>query len=132
MSRRVSAVAEVAQVSKPAVSPTSRSATRVTVVLILTQLLIALGVTPTATALADSDRATLIARFDQLVVPAVAKAVRQPATDQGGEIAWGESYQLAALVEMLDVTRDPKYAELIVKLSDWIAKSRDDRQGLRD
>jgi hypothetical protein len=62
----------------------------------------------------------------------VEKAVRQPTTDQGGEIAWSESYQLAALVEMLDATRDPKCADAIVKLSDWVAKSRDDRQGLRD
>lgn len=97
---------------------------------ILTHLLIAFSGGPVA--FADSDRATPIERFDQLVFPAVEKAVRQPVTDQGGEIAWGESYQLAALVEMLDATRDPKYAELIVKLSGWIAKSRDDRQGLRD
>lgn len=80
----------------------------------------------------DGEPLSLRARFDQIILPAVEKAVRQPATDQGGEIAWGESYQLAALVEMLDATRDPKYAALAVKLSDWIAKSRDDRQNLRD
>jgi len=75
---------------------------------------------------------TLRERFDQLIFPAVEKAVRQPVTDQGGQIAWGESYQLSALVEMLDATRDPQYAPFIVKLSDWIASSRDDRQGRRD
>jgi len=80
----------------------------------------------------EGDRALMVERFDQIVIPAVEKAARRPVTDQGGEIAWGESYQLSALVEMLDATRDPKYAPLIVKLSDWIAKSRDDRQGLRD
>lgn len=79
-----------------------------------------------------SARATLIKRFDELVIAAVENAVRQPVTDQGGEIAWGTSYQLSALVEMLDATRDPKYAQLIVKLSDWIAKSRDDQHGRRD
>jgi len=84
------------------------------------------------TAFADSNRLALVERFDQIIIPAVEKAIRQPATDQGGELAWGESYQLAALVEMLDATRDPKYAPLIVELSDWMAKSRDDRQGLRD
>lgn len=83
-------------------------------------------------AIAASDRAAVCAQFDQLIVPAVEKAVRQPVTQQGGEIAWGESYQLDALAEMFAATRDPKYAELIVKLSDWMAKSRDDRQSLRD
>lgn len=83
-------------------------------------------------ATAEEDRTSLRERFDQIIIPAVEKAVRQPVTDQGGEIAWGESYQLAALVEMLDATREPKYAELVVKLSDWIANSRDDRRGLRD
>lgn len=83
-------------------------------------------------AAADTNRAALIGRFDQLLLPAVESAIRKPATTQGGEIAWGESYQLSALVEMLDATRDARYAALAVKLSDWIAKSRDDRQGLRD
>jgi hypothetical protein len=80
----------------------------------------------------ESGRALRVERFDQIIIPAVEKAARRPATDQGGQIAWGVSYQLSALVEMLDATRDPKYAPLIVKLSDWITKSRDDRQGLRD
>lgn len=71
-------------------------------------------------------------RFDQIIFPVVEKAIQQPATEQGGEIAWGESYQLSALVEMLAATRDPKYAALIVPLCDWIAKSRDNGQNLRD
>lgn len=81
---------------------------------------------------ASTTDASLRARFDEIIIPAVEKAVRQPTTDQGGEIAWGESYQLSALVERFDATRDAKYAGLIVKLSDWIAQSRDDRQNLRD
>jgi hypothetical protein len=81
---------------------------------------------------AQENPTSLRERFDQIIIPAVEKAVRQPVTQQGGEIAWGESYQLSALVEMLDATRDPKYGRLIVKLSDWIAQSRDDRQNLRD
>ena len=83
-------------------------------------------------AFAETQAAAPIERFDRIILPVVEKAVLKPVTDQGGEIAWGESYQLAALVEMFDATRDVKYAPLIVKLSDWIAKSRDDRQGLRD
>ena len=97
----------------------------------VTRVALCVAVADRAT-LADSNRVALVERFDQIIIPAVEKAIRQPATDQGDELAWGESYQLAALVEMLDATRDPKYAPLIVKLSDWIAKSRDDRQGLRD
>ena len=85
-----------------------------------------------SSATAQENQTALRERFDQITIPAVEKAVRQPITQQGGEIAWGESYQLEALVTMLDATRDPKYAELAVKLSDWIVKSRDDRQGLRD
>ncbi|MBI2927240.1 MAG: hypothetical protein HYY24_16220 [Verrucomicrobia bacterium] len=80
----------------------------------------------------EETRRSSVERFDAIIVPAVEKAVRQPATDAGGEIAWGQSYQLAALVEMLDATRATKYAELTVKLSDWIADSRDGRRGLRD
>ena len=74
----------------------------------------------------------LIERFDQLVFPAVESAVRQSATNLGGNIAWGPAYPLAALVEMFDVTRDPKYARSIVQLGDWIAVARDDQHGLRD
>jgi len=85
-----------------------------------------------AASAAAEKQACMTDRFDQFIIPAVEKAIRQPATEQGGEIAWGESYQLSALVEMLDATHDPKYAALAVKLSDWIAKSRDDRQNLRD
>jgi len=81
---------------------------------------------------AQENQTALRERFDQIIIPAVERAVRQPITQQGGEIAWGESYQLEALVTMLDATRDSRYAELAIKLGDWIARSRDDRQGLRD
>jgi hypothetical protein len=73
-----------------------------------------------------------VARFEQLVFPAVEAALRQPGEELGGEIAWGRAYQLAALVEMLEVTRDSKYAEQFVRLADWVAAARDDRHGLRD
>ena len=102
---------------------------RTTLILLAYAILISGGV---VAASAGGERTQLVERFDQIIIPAVEKAVRQPVTDQGGEIAWGESYQLAALVEMLDANRDPRYAQWIVKLSDWIAKSRDDRSGLRD
>lgn len=71
-------------------------------------------------------------RFDKSILPAVERVTEQPPTQEGGDIAWGVSYQLKALVLMTEATRDSKYAEAVVKLSDWIAKSRDDRQDLRD
>ncbi len=101
-----------------------------TSVFVLAQLLLSFGAR--SAALAEGERTAVTEQFDQLIIPAVEKAVRQPVTQQGGEIAWGESYQLDALAEMFAVTHDPKYAELIVKLSDWMVKSRDDRQNLRD
>jgi hypothetical protein len=80
----------------------------------------------------DGESASPTARFEQLVFPAVEAALRQPGERLGGEIAWGQAYQLAALVEMLAVTRDSKYAQQFVKLADWVAAARDDRHDLRD
>jgi len=99
-------------------------------IFILTQLLIAVG--KELGAFADNDRATPCERFDQLVIPAVEAAIRQSGTNLGGNIAWAQAYQLAALVEMFDATEDPKYAQLIVTLSDWMAAARDDRHNFRD
>lgn len=97
---------------------------------ILIHLLIAFSGGPTA--FADIGRATPSERFDQLVFPAVEAAIRQSGTNLGGNIAWGQAYQLAALVEMFEATRDPKSAQQIVTLSDWIAAARDDRHNFRD
>lgn len=89
-------------------------------------------VLPASIARAAATNSEFVARFDAIIIPAVAKSIRQPPTQQGGQIAWGESYQLSALVEMFAATRDSKYAPLIVQLCDWMVKSRDDRQQLRD
>ena len=78
------------------------------------------------------NRAGAVERFDRLVIPAVEAAVRKSGTNLGGNIAWGQAYQLAALVEMFDATHDPKHAALIVKLGDWIADARDSRHNFRD
>lgn len=53
-----------------------------------------------ATATAGENQTSQRDRFDQIIIPAVEESVRQPITSQGGEIAWGESYQLSACVEM--------------------------------
>jgi len=81
---------------------------------------------------AEADRARLIAQFDSLVAAEVESATGTRPTNDDGGIAWGQSYTLDALAEMLDVTRDAKYAELFVKLGDWVVGGRDDRLGLRD
>ena len=53
----------------------------------------ALVIVSAGCALADSAKTNLSlqSQFDQIIIPIVEKAVRQPVTDQGGEIAWGES-----------------------------------------
>lgn len=70
--------------------------------------------------------------FDALAVPAVQQALRKPVTTEGGSLAWGESYLLAALAEMLETGRDPRHAAQFVALADHVLASRDDRQNLRD
>ena len=97
--------------------------------LLVSALLVGFGV---QAASAERELASSTARFDQLIIPAVEAALCLPGTNLGGNIAWGQGYQFAALVEMFDVTRDPKYAELAVKLGDWIAEARDNRHNLRD
>lgn len=97
---------------------------------ILTHLLIAFSVGPAA--FAGSNPATPGERFDQLVFPAVDAAIRHSGTNLGGNIAWGLAYQLDALVEMFDATREAKYAQQIITLSDWIAAASDDRHNFRD
>ena len=50
----------------------------------------------------------------------------------GGQLAWGESYLLAALVEMFAVSHDPGHAASVVAIGDWLDRGRDDRNGRRD
>lgn len=78
------------------------------------------------------DRAWLVERFDALLGRQVEAATKEPLTNESGGIAWGWSYQLAALAEMLDATRDPKYAEWFVKVADQVVAARDDRHNRRD
>ena len=79
-----------------------------------------------------ADRTWLIKRFDQQFLPQVQQTLAQPANNAEGAIAWGLSYQMAALVEMLDATRDPKYADLFVKLGRFVVDARDDKHGRKD
>ena len=73
-----------------------------------------------------------IREFDTLVAPALERALRQAVTTEGGSLAWGDSYLLAALAERLETGRDPRHATQFVALADHVLMSRDDRQNLRD
>lgn len=86
----------------------------------------------TAFAPLRGDPAIRRAEFDALVEPAVRQALRKPVTTEGGSLAWGDSYLLAALAEMLETGRDPRHAAQFVALADHVLASRDDRQALRD
>jgi hypothetical protein len=79
-----------------------------------------------------SQRTDPKAQLDQLITSRVHDALAHPGTNDQGNIAWGEAYTLQALAEMLDHTRDPRYADLFVKLGDWVLFARDDRHGRRD
>lgn len=79
-----------------------------------------------------SDRTWLIQRYDRQFLPQVQQALNRPATNESGGIAWGHSYMLSALVEMLDATRDARYAEAFVKLGRLVADARDDKHNRKD
>ena len=75
---------------------------------------------------------TLRKRFDQIATPAIAATLRKAVPADGGQLAWGESYLLAALVEMFAVSHDPGHAASVVAIGDWLDRGRDDRNGRRD
>jgi len=85
---------------------------------------------PAATPKADRD--WLIKRFDDVIMPQIQQSLENPVTNDQGSIAWGRSYQLAALAEMLSATRDPKYADVFIKLGRQVADARDHRHQRRD
>lgn len=79
-----------------------------------------------------ADREWLLERFDACMARRVDAAVAKPASNDAGGIAWGMSYQLNALAEILEATGDPKYAELFVRLADHVVAARDDHRNLTD
>lgn len=85
---------------------------------------------PAAASLADRD--WLLKRFDAFIVKRIDASVAKPANNDAGGIAWGMSYQLNALTQMLEATGDPKYAELFVRLGDHVVAARDDHRNLTD
>lgn len=75
---------------------------------------------------------TLHTRFDQITAKAVANTLRKAPLDDGGRLAWGESYLLSALVERFASSHDVTHAAQIVALGDWIDRARDDHHERRD
>lgn len=63
---------------------------------------------------------------------ALAVAQTRPADNLQGGLAWGVSYELAALVLMLEHTGEARYAEPFVRLADHVLAVRDDRVGRKD
>jgi len=80
----------------------------------------------------EKERDRFTKRFDKLIVPQVESVVTKPGDNLQGTFAWNTSYYLSGLVEMLDATRDPKYAVLFIKLGRWVVNGRDDRHDRRD
>jgi hypothetical protein len=103
-----------------------------TAAIMIGSMLLVLRPTATLADVPNADRDWFIQRFDEVIVPQVEQSLANPRTNDQGGIAWGTSYQLAALAEMLDATRDPKYADLFVKLAQQVADARDDRHERRD
>lgn len=98
----------------------------------LALLLVAVGCGVVRAAAPTTQGGDLIARFDQLVAAQTEAAIRAPAGNDQGNLAWGESYLLHALAQMLETTRDPRHADLFVRLADWAIAGRDDKHGRRD
>lgn len=86
----------------------------------------------TQAASAEAVRSELTRDFDRQAEAKVNDWLQLEPDNSLGTICWAAGYTLAALVEMLDATHDPKYATLFVRLADWIDSGRDDRRGIED
>lgn len=80
----------------------------------------------------EDHRAWLIRNFDEQAHAILRASTTQPADNAAGGIAWGDSYVMSALVEMLAATGDERYAEMFVRLADHVLKARDDQHDRRD
>jgi hypothetical protein len=75
---------------------------------------------------ADVERARLMERFRSLNAALLDSTLRTPISNEQGQLAWQVSFQMLALVEMLETTRDTLYAGQFVRLADAVASGRDD------
>ncbi|HPU35033.1 MAG TPA: hypothetical protein PK184_20255 [Phycisphaerae bacterium] len=86
---------------------------------------------PASRPAAAEEQVWLRARFQEKLQRAKAASPR-PLTNEQGTIAWGHAYILEGLVEMLQATREPWYAQQFLEVADEIIAARDDKRGLRD
>ncbi|MDM8007824.1 MAG: hypothetical protein QUV05_16915 [Phycisphaerae bacterium] len=80
----------------------------------------------------DDNREWLIKAFDEQAQAILRTSTTRPADNAAGGIAWGDSYVMSALAEMLAATGDGKYADMFVRLADHVLKARDSLHNLRD
>ncbi len=99
-------------------------------------ILIAISLfTPALSAQSESDardRAWIVEQFDARLFPSLEAQWKKTPDADASQLAWGVSYQMAGLAQMLEVTREPKYAEALARIGTWVAACRDDRHGRKD
>jgi hypothetical protein len=92
-------------------------------------LALGLGLAALRAAAADpapGERARLRERFDALNAALLDSTLRTPISNAQGQLAWQVAFQMTALAEMLEATRDTAYAGQLVRLADAVAAERDD------
>lgn len=70
--------------------------------------------------------------FDSLAAQARTARAGKPSDNTTGGIAWGDSYELDAYLEMFHATRDRVYLEHFVALANKVVAARADKRGERD
>jgi hypothetical protein len=71
------------------------------------------------------------ARYDELYLGADLDESLKTMHNKGGAMAWGWSYRMVSLNEMVRATRDPKYLAANLRIIRVALANRDDRTGLK-
>ncbi len=79
----------------------------------------------------EADRASLLREFDTLF-DRVRLEIPPTADNAQGIVAWGSAYILEALVEVVQATHEPAYAEKFIRVAEDVIAVRDDRHNRRD
>lgn len=70
--------------------------------------------------------------FDLMAAQLRTTRADKPSDNTAGGVAWGDSYELDALLEMFQATGDRAYLDHFVMLADKVVASRADKRGERD
>jgi hypothetical protein len=97
----------------------------------LVSLLVSCSLTLHAKLAVESERQWLVEHFDKELARILSERP-QRADNAQGMIAWGYAYTLEALAEMVQATREPRYAEQFVRVADEVIATRDDKHNRRD